>query len=461
MTGSMALAPGTRLGAYEIVGPRGAGGMGEVYRARDTRLDRQVAVKLMRAPVAADPAQRERFEREARAVSSLAHPNVCTLFDVGEHEGFPFLVMELLDGETLAGRLARGPLDAAEALRVARDLASALAAAHRRGIVHRDVKPANLVLTEHGAKLLDFGLAKGRGEPAAFSDAATLAHTSPGMVVGTLAYMSPEQLEGAPVDARTDVYAFGVTLYEACAGRRPFTVGIAAEHTLAAPRGTPPAASDAPGFPHGLGMIVDRCLQRDPARRFASGESLHAALLEERPPELSAAAAALPTVGVLDFYNITADPAHEWLATGIAETLTADLGRLPALAVAGRDRVVRAFGRGGGEHAVIAETARGLGLDLVVTGGYQLLGRAVRITATLVNVASGDVAGSIKVDGPLDDVFRLQDELVAGLARAARAEVPVAATAPPPATTGPGVQAFELFARGRQLVRDMGPAGLA
>ena len=164
---------------------------------------------------------------------------------------------------------------------------------------------------------------------------------------------------------------------------------------------------------------------------------------------------------MLDFRNITADPAHEWLATGIAETLTADLGRLPALAVAGRDRVVHAFGRGGGEHAAIAETARGLGLDLVVTGGYQLLGRAVRITATLVDVASGDVAGSIKVDGPLDDVFRLQDELVAGLAKAVRAEGPVAATAPPPATTGPGVQAFELFARGRQLVRDMGPAGLA
>ena len=471
----MRLAAGTRLGAYEVVAPLGTGGMGEVYRGRDTRLDRPVAIKLLRAQLAADTVQRERFEREARSVSSLLHPNVCTLFDVGEHEGHRFLVMELLEGETLAERLAHGPLAPAEALRLARELAAALAAAHRRGIVHRDVKPANVALTEHGAKLLDFGLAKGRDEPAPGSAETTLAQTSPGVVVGTLAYMSPEQLTGGAVDQRADVYAFGVTLFEACTGRRPFAGDDAASLMLAVLRDTPPSASRAPGVPAGLAPVIDRCLERDASRRFPSAESLQAALAREDLGAAPAAAAAgepglqgallrLRSVGVLDFRNITTDPAFDWLSTGIAETLTTDLSKLQAFAVVGRDRVVRALGApgtGDGTAPDSTEAGRRLGLDLVVTGGYQTMGRSVRLTASLIDVAKGEIAGSVKVDGLLDEVFSLQDRLVGGLAEAARVSVPDSARERLARADDPKVGAYELFARGRQLVQRMGPAGLS
>ena len=222
----MTLAPGVRLGPYEVVGALGAGGMGEVYRATDRRLGRTVAIKVLPSHVAADPAVRERFEREARAVGGLSHPNICTLHDVGRRRPaggaagpdeaeapVDFLVMECLDGETLARRLERGALPPDEALRVAGDIAEALDAAHRRGIVHRDLKPGNVMLSSSGVKLLDFGLARLRDPGAAEDDPSgaptRAALTAEGSLLGTLQYMSPEQLDGKPVDARSDVFAFG------------------------------------------------------------------------------------------------------------------------------------------------------------------------------------------------------------------------------------------------------------
>ena len=224
----MALIAGSRLGPYEIQYPLGAGGMGEVYKARDTRLDRTVAIKVLPSHVAADPDLRERFEREARAVAALNHPHICTLHDVGQQDGIDYLVMEYLDGETLAQRLEKGALPLDQVLHYAIQIADALDKAHRQGIVHRDFKPGNIMLTKSGVKLLDFGLAK--LAPAAhvgiagMTGAAT--QTSPltgqGTILGTLQYMAPEQLEGKEADARTDIFAFGAVVYEMVTGKKAF-----------------------------------------------------------------------------------------------------------------------------------------------------------------------------------------------------------------------------------------------
>ena len=235
---------GTSLGPYRITGALGAGGMGEVWRAEDTRLGREVALKTLRGDRREDPELRVRFEREARMVATLAHPNICTLFDVGEHDGRHFLVMEYLEGETLAGRLARGPLPVRDAVAIARQIAAALAAAHEAGIVHRDLKPGNVMLTRAGAKLLDFGLARLHAASHQFDGAleatATASVALPGMLVGTLPYMAPEQVEGKPADARVDMWAFGALLFEMVAGRRAFTGDSAASVLAAVLHAEPP-----------------------------------------------------------------------------------------------------------------------------------------------------------------------------------------------------------------------------
>ncbi len=288
----MTLAPGVRLGPYEVVGALGAGGMGEVYRATDTRLDRTVAVKVLPSHVAADPAVRERFEREARAVGGLSHPNICTLHDVGrerpasgaagpEESGPPvdFLVMECLDGETLAGRLERGALPPDEALRIAGDVAEALDAAHRRGIVHRDLKPGNVMLSSAGVKLLDFGLARLR-EPGAADDDPSgaptrAALTAEGSLLGTLQYMSPEQLDGKAVDARSDVFAFGATLYEMLTGARPFDGDGQASVIGSILKDEPaPLPEVRPGLPRRLDRLVQTCLAKDPDDRWQTVRDL-------------------------------------------------------------------------------------------------------------------------------------------------------------------------------------------
>jgi serine/threonine protein kinase len=278
------MAQGTRLGPYEIVAPLGAGGMGEVYKARDTRLNRTVAIKILPADVASDPQRRERFRREARAISSLTHPHICTLHDVGEQDGIDFLVMEYLAGETLAHRLLRGALPLDDVLRIAGQLADALDGAHREGIVHRDLKPANVVLAAGGAKVLDFGLAKWHsgGPDSSISAAQVTANptlTQLGSVAGTVQYMAPEQVEGKPVDTRTDLFALGAIIYEMTTGRKAFE-GTSSTTVMAAILTSTPAPMSTlqPITPPALERVVRKCLAKDPAKRWQTAADLRDAL---------------------------------------------------------------------------------------------------------------------------------------------------------------------------------------
>jgi eukaryotic-like serine/threonine-protein kinase len=277
----MTLAPGTRLGPYEIVAPLGAGGMGEVYRARDTRLGRDVAVKVLPQHLSANPEVRTRFEREAKTVSALNHPNICTLFDVGREGDTDYLVMELVEGETLAQRLQRGPLAPAEVLKLGAQIADGLDRAHRAGVIHRDLKPGNVMVTKNGAKLMDFGLARATGLAGPAGGASVLAMTqSPtmaapltaeGTIVGTFQYMAPEQLEAKESDARSDLWALGCVLYEMTTGKRAFE-GASQASLIGAIMNTEPApmTSLAPMSPPALERVVKQCLAKDPDERWQS-----------------------------------------------------------------------------------------------------------------------------------------------------------------------------------------------
>jgi Tol biopolymer transport system component/predicted Ser/Thr protein kinase len=274
----MALPTGAKLGPYEIVAPLGAGGMGEVYRARDTRLDRTVAIKILPAHLSSNPEARQRFDREARSISSVNHPHICTLFDVGHQDGTDFLVMEFLDGETLADRLSKGPLPREQVLRYGIEIGEGLDRAHKAGVVHRDLKPGNVMVTKSGVKLMDFGLAKLKSEivpgvlTAVTSDEKL---TTDGTIVGTFQYMAPEQLEGQEADARTDIFAFGEVLYEMATGKPAFSGKTRASLIAAILSSDPrPVTELAPATPPALDRVIKRCLAKDPEERWQTARDL-------------------------------------------------------------------------------------------------------------------------------------------------------------------------------------------
>jgi eukaryotic-like serine/threonine-protein kinase len=317
----MALSSGTMLGPYEIQSPLGAGGMGEVYRARDTRLDRTVAVKSLPAHLSANPEAKQRFDREARAISSLSHPNVCHLYDVGTHDGTSYLVMEYLEGETLADRLSKGPLPLDQLLKYGIEICEGLEKAHKGGVIHRDLKPGNIMLTKSGAKLMDFGLAKPAlaASPQSSGLTQTLASPQPltmeGMVVGTFQYMSPEQVEGKEADARSDIFALGAVLYEMATGKRAFegkTVASTIAAVLAAD--PPPISSVQPFSPAALESAVKSCLAKDPDERVQSVHDVKLQLgwVKEHPPS-TAGDKAVPAPAA----TRTAPSLAGWLVVGL------------------------------------------------------------------------------------------------------------------------------------------------
>lgn len=295
----MAVPSGTRLGPYEIVGPAGAGGMGEVYRAHDTRLRRDVAIKILPQHLAGDPVLRQRFEREAHTISSLSHPHICALYDIGFENGLHYLVMEYLEGETLSRRLEKGSLPLEQFLRCAIEIADAIDKGHRKGVIHRDIKPGNIMLTKTGAKLLDFGLARPVAPPhgADLSTSPTVSKpiTAEGTIVGTFQYMAPEQLEGKDADARSDIFSFGAVLYEMATARKAFEGKSAASVIAAILEKDPPAISNLrPLFPAAVERVVKTCLAKDPDERWQSAHDLRTAVEWIRDSGLHSAAPAPP-----------------------------------------------------------------------------------------------------------------------------------------------------------------------
>ena len=304
----MTLTSGTKFGPYEIISPLGSGGMGEVYRARDTRLDRTVAIKVLPGHLSDNSEAKERFDREARSISSLSHPNVCQLYDVGAQDGINYLVMEFLEGETLADRLRRGPLPLPQFCKIAIEICEGLEKAHRHGVVHRDLKPGNIMLTKSGAKLMDFGLAKPTLQAATSvsglsvtisTEAASQPLTAQGTVLGTFQYMSPEQAEGREADARSDIFSLGTVLYEMLTGKRAFEGKTAASVMAAVLEREPaPVSAVQPAIPAALDRTVKTCLAKDPDERFQTVHDLKMQLKWIAESADSASSRALPALGV-------------------------------------------------------------------------------------------------------------------------------------------------------------------
>jgi len=384
----MPLAPGTRLGPYEIQNLIGAGGMGEVYRALDTRLDRVVAIKTLGA------GQGDRFRQEARAIASLNHPHICVLHDVGPD----YLVMEFLDGVP-----PQGPMALEDVLRIGQQMASALVAAHGKGVLHRDLKPANISITRSGAKLLDFGLATLGG--AATVDAT---RTGSGQVMGTAAYMSPEQARGLTADTRSDIFSFGVVLYELIAGRRPFA-GPSIVETMNAVIKDEPAPIESPLWP-----IVRRCLAKDASERFQSMTELLSALQHAHAADAAPApeTPSRPSIAVLPFTNLSHDPADEYFSDGLAEEIINVLGQVPGLKVIARTSAFAFKGKLQDVRQIAAE----LGVRTVLEGSVRRAGNRVRVTVQLVLASDGSQLWSQRFDREMADIFEMQDEISSAVA---------------------------------------------
>jgi serine/threonine protein kinase/Tfp pilus assembly protein PilF len=433
---------GNVLGHYQVLSKLGEGGMGEVYRARDTRLNRVVAIKVLPVGMSNDRDSRERFEREARAVATLNHPNICVLHDVRCHEGLDFLVMEHLEGETLAARLAKGPMATDKAVEYAIQVASALERAHRAGIIHRDLKPGNIMLTDTGAKLLDFGLAK-----IAEADV-DVTRTMEGTVLGTAAYMSPEQAQGRSLDARSDVFSFGAVLYEMASGHRAFGGHTTIQVLSSVLRDDPPALpASSP-----LSGIVRRCLAKEPSQRFQAMAEVERALQYAWASPVKEA----PSIAVLPFANMSADPENEFFSDGLAEEILNALTKIEGLHVAARSSSFSFKGK----HTEVGEIAQRLKVRYVLEGSVRKAGSRVRVTAQLVEASNGYQLWSERYDRQLEDIFDVQDEIARSIVERLKVALGAGEAARLVKVATSNMEAYQQYLKGRALLYRRGRAVL-
>jgi len=450
----MSLPIGTRLGPYEIVAPLGAGGMGEVYRARDARLGRDVAIKALPAAFAADPERLARFQREAQTLASLNHPNIAAIYGLEEASGAPHLVLELVEGETLAVHLARGPMPPSEALRLGIQVAAALEAAHEGGVVHRDLKPGNVMITPRGvAKVLDFGLAKNDTPPPSGGDVTesptVTAHagaTVAGTILGTAAYMSPEQARGKPVDRRSDVWSFGCLLFECLAGHPAFsgdTVSDLIARILerdpdwsALPAGAPPRVRD----------ILRRCLRKEAEARPRDIRDVRLELEEMTAGGTKADSAREKSIAVLPFEN-QSGPDDEYFADGVTDEILNALAQVKGLRVAARTSCFAFKGR----REDLRLVGEKLDVGTVLEGTVRRSGSRLRITVQMVSAADGYQLWSERYDREIIDVFAVQDEIANAIATRLRGTMQAGADRSPARGGTRNLEAYEFLLRGRAL----------
>ncbi len=492
---SMALASGTRLGTYEVIATLGAGGMGEVYRAHHSTLRRDVAIKVLPDAVAADPERIARFEREARAVAALSHPNILAIHDFGNDHGVHYAVTELLEGQTLREALHGGPMPVPRAVAMATQIARGLDAAHTRGIVHRDLKPENLfVLGDGHLKILDFGLAKESARAGIGHDAgATVtAATDAGTVLGTAGYMSPEQVRGEPVDHRSDLFSLGCVLYEMLAGRRAFAGTSSIDTMHATLHDDPPDVATLATVPPSLARIVSRCLEKKAADRFQSAADLRFAL-ESTTDARSASAARVPSarprvsarlvvfaavgilaigtatyywlaarssptspaaaapqqahgIAVLPFENL-GEAGQAYFAAGVTEEVTLHLAKIGALRVMSRSAVARFKD----PAAQLAEMTRELKIGAILTGSVRHAGSQVRVGVQLLAAPSGETLWSEQYDRTVDNIFDVQSDIAVRVARTLQASLAPDERARIERAPTANAEAYELYLKQRPL----------
>jgi serine/threonine-protein kinase len=450
----MPLSSSARLGPYEILALLGTGSMGEVYTARDTRLGRLVAIKVLPDSLARDHELLKRFQQEALAASALNHPNVVSVHDVGTEGDTYYVVSELIEGQTLRARLDSSPLPLREAVACAAQIAHGLSAAHEKGIVHRDLKPENVMITaDNRVKIVDFGIAKidmaSAGRAAQPTIAMGPAVTLPGSLLGTIAYMSPEQVRGGDAEPRSDIFSLGTILYEMLAGRRPFEGPTAAEVMAAILRDAPP---DLPEVPPALSAIVGRCLAKSPDQRFESARAVALALeAHERESAMSplllrqgdTRSAGEQAIAVLPFANVDRNPDNEYFSDGLTEQLIHELTRIPDLKVVAWHSAALLRGRENDLKAIGTE----LGADSVLVGSVRRADDRVRITVRLARTATGRYLWSETYDRRIEDLFAIQDDIARAIARTLERRL---GKAPPGhAREAASVEAYNLYLRGR------------